>query len=136
MENTVYIYALTHPDTREIRYIGSSVDPEYRLEQHIENALAARSTATGIEWIGFKPTPKDYWICCLLSEDKKPGMIILDSCDEPERRQVEKTWIKLAVKNRLNILNVIHNSGAYDDWYYVWWVWRNTYCKRGKFYTG
>ena len=39
---TVYIYALCNPDSEEIRYVGKTVDPFYRLWGHIHEARASK----------------------------------------------------------------------------------------------
>ena len=38
MTDTICIYALLEPETDEVRYIGQTVDPHYRLVSHAIDA--------------------------------------------------------------------------------------------------
>lgn len=45
-----YIYALCDPRTHEVRYIGKSVRPAYRLEENLKSAISGGPTKCH-EWI-------------------------------------------------------------------------------------
>lgn len=64
----IFIYALKHPITKEIRYIGKSINPKRRIYQHINN---------------FKGNSyKNNWIKSLLKENLKPELEILEICSQ------------------------------------------------------
>ena len=60
---TVWIYALCHPDTGEVRYIGKANNPASRLKQHLRETRRA--------------TPVYSWIGKLRSEGKTPSMQVM-----------------------------------------------------------
>lgn len=74
-----YIYALTEPDTGEIRYIGKSIRPLGRLADHCNDP---------------SKTHRTNWIQSLLSNGKRPGMVVLEEVADGDRWQdVERAWI-------------------------------------------
>jgi hypothetical protein len=53
----VFIYALTEPDTGEVRYVGKSANPKARLAHHISasRALPIRAWVESLRARGLKP---------------------------------------------------------------------------------
>jgi len=86
----IYIYALTDPDGH-IRYIGQSVDPLVRYDQHIGETA---------------DTPKGRWIRELKSRGAKPGLTILEKTDKSNANYVEKWWITLGHSRGWQLCNV------------------------------
>mgnify|MGYP000225487771 CR=1 FL=1 len=83
--NRVYIYGLACPETREIRYVGKSFDPEFRLRSgsgHIGCANRGDDTHRG------------RWIRSLLSRGLSPSLVILEETDVDGWERAERRWIK------------------------------------------
>lgn len=74
------IYALKHPDTQEIRYIGKTIQPlKYRLAGHISRSKRYRTAHISC------------WIYNLLQQGKKPIIELIEETDNWEER--EQYWI-------------------------------------------
>jgi hypothetical protein len=76
----VFIYALIDPDTKQVRYIGKTINPKDRPSQHIRDP---------------KRTYKRNWLMTVLKRGKKPEFTILEEVDEREWQIAEKRWISL-----------------------------------------
>lgn len=81
MSKTTFIYALTCPDTDEIRYVGKADNPQARLKYHIKRYEP-------------RPTHKSNWIKSLLSSGKRPGIVILEEVALSEWERAERRWIE------------------------------------------
>jgi len=88
-ERTVYIYGLTDPNGY-IRYVGQSVNPQARYEQHMADDA---------------DTPKTRWIQGLSKNGSKPGLIILEKTDQPTANFAEKWWMTLGKKRGWQLSN-------------------------------
>lgn len=86
----VFIYGLTDNQNR-VRYIGQSVNPSSRYEQHLQDSTNS---------------PKGKWIRTLIESGQNPGLVILDSVDGRDANYQEKWWITLGVKRGWNLTNV------------------------------
>lgn len=80
MESIVYIYALADPKTDEIRYVGKSIDPSKRLEDHIKTSYNDHRR-------------KSNWIQSLMRNDLRPKLIILEEVPEEFWQDAERNWI-------------------------------------------
>jgi hypothetical protein len=85
-----FIYALVDPNTKEIRYIGKSVNPNNRLMHHWKYRDKGR-------------TYRDHWLRSL--NGVKPFLQILEQCEENWEER-EKWWIAY-IPNLTN-----HNNGG------------------------
>ena len=94
---TVYIYALCNPDSEEIRYVGKSVDPFYRLWGHIHEARASKKV---------KNQQKSEWIKNLLLQGEKPKLKILEEVLTEEWEQKEIYWIDKCINEGHKLLNI------------------------------
>ena len=83
MTNKTYkIYVLTHPDTREIRYVGVTTQADHMMRywQHIHSAKTKRTKVAK-------------WIYSLIQQGLKPDMDVVDICGESNWEEKEKYYI-------------------------------------------
>ena len=90
--NMIAIYALKHPDTGEIRYIGKANDANARLKSHMRDARR-------------RVTPLYCWINKLVAEGKAPVIDVLRTVSREEWKQAEREEIQLHRK-KWNLLNL------------------------------
>ena len=109
---TTFIYALTDPDTKEIRYIGKSDEPnDIRLSCHIFEATQK------IENDKLKSkTYKSKWIRSLIKVGKLPLVEILDEIDFSEWEFWEKYYISLYKSWGFNLVNGTPGGDGGDTW--------------------
>jgi group I intron endonuclease len=81
MEKISYIYGLEDPITKEVRYVGKSINPDRRLKSHIHESRR-------------KNTHKECWINGLIKKGLTPGLLILEKCIGDEWIETEKKYIK------------------------------------------
>ena len=93
---TTYIYGLCPPGSNEVMYVGKSVEPETRYDDHLKSAERGESS------------PKYDWIRELSKDDDKPEMVILDE-DEGDGQELEIKWIVKQSALNKSLLNVIGN---------------------------
>ena len=77
----IYIYALKHPETKEVRYIGKSINPDVRYKYHLYNA-------------GKFKRHSSLWIKSLLDINLLPEIEIIEECDETNWEEREQYHIK------------------------------------------
>lgn len=78
----VWIYALAHPETGEVRYVGKSVNPQNRYRLHLSRANNP------------KVKEQNQHLARWIRKVVKPALIILDETDELFWKQDECWWIK------------------------------------------
>ena len=81
--NKVYIYSLSHPITKEVRYIGKTINLKIRLKDHLDKTK------------NIKATYKSNWIKSLLKQNLKPVIEIIDEVEESEWEFWEIFYISL-----------------------------------------
>jgi hypothetical protein len=78
---TVTIYALTDPDSGEVRYVGQTIgDP---VKRHYEHVVASH---------GAQCTPVGLWIRTLAENGQVPGLTILEAQVAPHRNAEREVW--------------------------------------------
>lgn len=89
-----YIYALCDPDTKRVRYIGQSANPEKRFVTHaqVSGSKVMRN-----------------WVGKLKSEGKKPSLVVLESVSESDKLKRERWWIEHYIERGEVLLNSTHN---------------------------
>jgi hypothetical protein len=99
---TTYIYGLVDPRTGEVRYIGKSDNPRYRLTHHCRNRLY---------------TVKGKWIKELIELGTKPDLCIFECVDFDKWEEREKWWIRFYLDNGVDLLNsnLGGSGGSYPD---------------------
>lgn len=88
-----YIYTLSDPDTKEVRYVGKSVNPKRRYYVHT-------CIQTGLD------THCKRWIGKLKSENKKPIMEIIEEIITDNWQDREIYWISYFRKVNTNLTNM------------------------------
>lgn len=84
-----FIYALRHPKTHHVAYVGKSNYPELRYRQHIHQG---------------RPKVKA-WVAALKKKGLDPELFILQECSIDIWKERERHWIALFREN-LELLNV------------------------------
>lgn len=77
-----YIYGLCCPDSKQVYYIGKSIDPKDRYKSHFYPCNLKYSTL------------KNNWIKSLLKKGKKPELIIIKKCTNKNVDYYEIFYIK------------------------------------------
>lgn len=80
-KRTWTIYALTDPRTEEVRYVGVSVRPKARYNEHLSNAVKGGRTH------------RDCWIRSLIYQEIRPGYLVLEEVPEESWQERERYWI-------------------------------------------
>lgn len=87
----VYIYGLVEPDTGKLRYIGKSIRPYERLQNHINDQSKCHRTN---------------WIRGLINRGLKPELVLLESIQGAwPWQESEKWWIREAKRRGWNLVN-------------------------------
>lgn len=74
------IYLMGDPRNMRVRYVGKSVDPEERHEQHIDE---------------ISYSPKGRWIQELRAHGLEPTMVVVEVCPDQIVYDRERHWIAL-----------------------------------------
>jgi hypothetical protein len=78
---TTSIYGLVDPTTGYVRYVGKSVDTNFRLRRHLSK-------------VGLKEkTHKANWLNSLVAKGLKPDIILLENTSTSNWQRAEKKWI-------------------------------------------
>lgn len=102
-----YIYALCDPETGEVRYIGSSEDPEGRLRQHMTPSQLREDTL------------KTRWLKSLKEQGRVPKLIILDEIRTfyfGAILALEYQWIQEYSTSSANLTNLAGNPKYGNPW--------------------
>lgn len=78
MRKTKYIYTISHPLTKQIVYVGASVNVEARAKSHVGTTHYYSSCS--------------HWLSSLLKEGLFPVFTIVDKTDE-DWRELERKYI-------------------------------------------
>jgi DNA-binding transcriptional regulator YiaG len=90
VDTACYIYGLVDPCSRRIRYVGSSLNPDERFEQH-RSQKASRNIRN--------------WWRKLGREGCSPYLIILERTSEERRYEREDGWIQFLRESGSDLLN-------------------------------
>lgn len=77
----IYIYTLSHPITKEVRYVGKTNNIKNRKNSHFNRKNCEK-----------KQTPKDCWILSLLNKNLCPILEVIDET-EGQWEWLEQYWI-------------------------------------------
>jgi hypothetical protein len=85
---TSYIYCLTDPIDKRIKYVGKTNLPSRRILQHIQDGKNYKGSVNGRN----APT-KAAWIAHLLKKGLEPQIVILEEVPRSRWESKEKEWI-------------------------------------------
>ncbi len=100
--NIVYIYTLSDPTTKEIRYVGKTINLRQRYSQIIH---AKKNGKNLIKWVNELQT-KRY----------NPIMKTLDITNKDDWQYVEKYWIAQFRAWGFNLLNITAGGESDHNW--------------------
>lgn len=92
----VYIYALSDPISKEVRYIGKTKSISRRLQSHIDFARNKKRKRRYVS----------DWILGLLCQNLKPLITIIEEVDENNWTERETYWIKHFKNLHFNLCNL------------------------------
>jgi len=104
----LYIYTLSCPKTKEIRYIGKTNSIKNRLQSHIcyaKNIKRKRRYVCN-------------WIVSLLNQDLKPIISIIEEVNVNNWVKREKYWIKHFKSLGFNLCNLTDGGESNDGYVY------------------
>jgi hypothetical protein len=122
MEKTTHIYALTDPDTGDVRYVGKADNPSDRHRKHmLPSALAIRCRRTS-------------WLKGLINAGKKPGMEVLETVPDSQWKERECYWIEFYRALGVNLVNTARGGtgGVKPEWVTAEWRAKQSKAQTGK----
>lgn len=100
----VKIYLLSDPDTREARYVGSTLYLKERLYQHRAQTKFYENRSER------KTPPLQRWMRTLMAADKSPLVDVLETCSDEERGEREDWWMDHLRNEGAILLNARKNG--------------------------
>lgn len=104
----IYIYTLSHPITKEIKYVGKTKCIKQRLKSHISYAKNKKR----------KPRYVSDWILNLLNQNLKPIITIIEETNENDWVSKEIYWIKHFRKLQFNLCNLTDGGESNTGYIY------------------
>lgn len=93
-----YVYALTDPRTGEARYVGQSMNPNHRHDEHV-GVVARRLPQDSAG------SPLRAWIRSLLDQGLEPEMTILEATSKEAVNTAEERWVQTLKAEGAHLLN-------------------------------
>lgn len=93
-----YVYALSDPRTHETRYVGQSMNPNHRHEEHV--AVVTRRLPEEAASSSLRT-----WIRSLLDEGLEPEMTILEATSKGNVNRAEERWVQTLRAEGAHLLN-------------------------------
>lgn len=104
----IYIYTLSHPTTKEIRYVGKTKSIQRRLQSHIDYARNPKRKRRYVS----------DWILGLLNQNLKPIITIIEETDENSWVIKERYWIKHFRALQFNLCNLTNGGESNTGYVY------------------
>lgn len=102
MKTICYIYGLLDPITREIRYVGKTVNLKRRIKEHLSPSETKSKSH------------KNEWIKSLARNGLKPAFRILQEVSIDDWQEAEKFHIKKAKSRGHRLTNTTEGGEGYD----------------------
>jgi group I intron endonuclease len=100
--NKIFIYTLTDPNTKQVRYVGKTGDIKTRFERHINESK--NSTLSH----------KKAWVNSLLNKNKEPIIEVIDVVDINEWQFWETYWISQFKTWGFYLTNMTHGGDGFS----------------------
>lgn len=95
------IYALAHPVTEELKYVGSTTKSlQMRLAAHLSEARAYRASPDEDRYCA-----RNVWILGLLDASLVPSIVLLEGNSAQRRFDVERRWVNRLLNEGKRLLN-------------------------------
>lgn len=104
----IYIYTLSHPITKEIRYVGKTKSIKQRLKSHIDYSKNKKR----------KPRYVSDWILSLLKNNLKPIITIIEITDNKNWVNREIYWISHFRNLKFNLCNLTDGGESNNGYVY------------------
>lgn len=92
---TYYFYTLLCPKTKDVKYVGRTVNPAHRLSTHISEAKTKNKNK------------RERWIVSLLRQNLKPDMKIIWSGEITEQRAIHlERWMIRHYRKKFDLKNL------------------------------
>ena len=104
----IYIYTLSNPITKEIRYVGKTKSIKRRLQSHIDYARNPKRKRRYVS----------DWILGLLNQNLKPTITIIEETDENSWVTRERYWIKHFRGLQFNLCNLTDGGESNTGYIY------------------
>jgi len=98
-----YIYTLSDPISKEIRYVGKSNNPEKRLRRHLSDYCLFES------W-----TSKNKWLLYLKNNNLFPLLGVIDEGDDESIDNLEIKWISHFKNAGFNLTNMTNGGDGFN----------------------
>lgn len=96
-----FIYSLSCPDTKAVRYVGKSNNPKGRYARHLINSRGKTYHVCN-------------WISSLLIQNKKPTLSIIETCLKTDWKERETYWIDYLKKAGNDLTNARSGGDGLD----------------------
>lgn len=105
---TIYIYTLSCPISKEIRYVGKTISIKKRLQSHLDYAKNPKRKRRHVS----------DWILSLLNQNLKPIITIIEETDEDNWAHREMYWIKHFKSLHFNLCNLTDGGESNTGYIY------------------
>lgn len=97
----VFIYLLKHPLTEEIKYVGKTTNPKRRWYHHCSKKVNSIKNNYRVNWLN-----------CLLKNNLKPILEIIEKCEYFQWEEREKYWIDFYRNKGANLCNSTYGGSG------------------------
>lgn len=97
-DDDVFIYLLKNPITKQVIYVGQTINPKDRLRSHLSEARRCKRKINKM-------------VLEILEAGSQPVMEILEKCDQYNWKEREQYWIKYYFEDGNDLGNIGRGGG-------------------------